>query len=51
MTHDHIPNAPTAITGSCDHCEWHYVATGYPEVVEAYHDHLRDNHPRAWVRA
>jgi len=51
MVRGHPPRAPAAITGTCNHCDWHYVATGYPEVTEAYHDHLRDEHPDAWLRA
>jgi hypothetical protein len=34
-----------------DDCEWWYVTTSYPDQVEAYHDHLREAHPRRWVRA
>jgi len=39
------------VTGACEHCDWRYVGTGYPETVKAYHDHLRAEHPEAWVRA
>lgn len=40
-----------AITGSCEHCDWYHVGDGYPEAVKAYHDHLREAHPEAWLRA
>lgn len=39
------------IPGACLHCDWYYVGTGYPEVVKAYQDHLRDQHPDGWVKA
>jgi hypothetical protein len=39
------------VTGACEHCDWRYVGTGYPETVKAYHDHLRAEYPEAWVRA
>lgn len=41
----------TILTGECDHCRWEALATSYPELVEMYHDHLREYHPAAWVRA
>jgi hypothetical protein len=38
------------LTGRCDHCEWYTVQSSYPAVVKAYQDHLREEHPMAWVR-
>jgi coproporphyrinogen III oxidase-like Fe-S oxidoreductase len=35
----------------CDYCDWHRVGSGYPELVVAYQDHLRAEHPRAWLRS
>ncbi|GAB6877957.1 hypothetical protein JCM17823_02310 [Halorubrum gandharaense] len=35
----------------CDLCEWYAVADTYPELVGAYQSHLREEHPRAWLRA
>ncbi len=42
---------PHAITGRCEHCEWYAVVDSYPEMVEAYQDHLRETHPKLWLRA
>ena len=38
------------LTGQCDHCSWHTVQDSYPAIVNAYQDHLRENHHDAWVR-
>jgi predicted small metal-binding protein len=38
------------VTGRCDHCEWAALTTSYPEMVKSYQDHLRDEHPRTWLR-
>lgn len=39
------------VTGQCDHCEWEALATSYTEMVRMYQDHLRVNHPKAWMRS
>ncbi len=38
------------LTGSCEHCEWTTAADSHPELVAAYHDHLRAEHPGAWLQ-
>jgi hypothetical protein len=38
------------VTGACEHCDWRYIGGGYPETVKAYQDHLRAEHPQAWLR-
>ncbi|WP_164932719.1 hypothetical protein [Halorubrum amylolyticum] len=40
-----------AVERTCEHCGWHCVADGYPELVGRYQSHLRDEHPKAWLRA
>lgn len=40
-----------AITGHCDHCDWQAVADSHPAMVEAYQDHLREEHPTVWLRS
>jgi predicted small metal-binding protein len=40
-----------ALTGTCPHCDWQVVAGSYSELVERYHDHLRAEHPTAWLHA
>ena len=39
------------LTGHCDHCEWSAIEGSYAAMVKSYQDHLRDEHPEAWVRA
>ncbi len=46
----HVHTEDDAVERSCDHCGWHCVADGYPELVSAYQSHLRADHPRAWLR-
>lgn len=45
------PDRTTLLTGHCDHCDWHAIEGSYAALVETYHDHLRETHPAAWVRA
>jgi hypothetical protein len=51
MTEQMLSGYRAVVRGKCDHCEWHALTTTYPEMVEMYHDHLREDHPKAWVRA
>ncbi|WP_199174952.1 hypothetical protein [Halegenticoccus soli] len=39
------------ISGRCDHCDWRTTTDSYAAMVRAYHDHLRAEHPEAWLRA
>lgn len=39
------------IDGECRHCDWYAVTDSYPKMVRMYHDHLRDEHPEAWLHA
>lgn len=39
------------VSGRCDHCEWEALATSYTEMVKMYQDHLRTDHPKAWMRS
>jgi len=43
------PSEP--LTGECDHCSWHTVQDSYSAVVEAYQNHLREEHHSVWVRS
>lgn len=50
------PDEPTPsnggpVTGRCEHCDWSVVVGSYSAVAEAYQDHLRSEHPTAWLRA
>jgi hypothetical protein len=40
-----------SVTGRCELCGWYAVLDSYPAMVEAYQDHLHDEHPKAWLRA
>ncbi|WP_162993986.1 hypothetical protein [Halalkalicoccus subterraneus] len=50
------PDRPTigagggSLVGRCEHCDWSVTAGSHSAVVEAYQDHLRERHPRAWLR-
>lgn len=35
----------------CNKCEWAIFADSFPEAIKAYHAHLREYHPDAWLRA
>ncbi|MGA9401377.1 hypothetical protein [Haladaptatus sp.] len=35
----------------CRHCGLQMIGTSYPVATKWYHDHLRDEHPKAWLRA
>lgn len=48
--HDRMGSRGNTITGRCEHCEWYVVVDSYPAVVEAYQDHLRERHPKLWLR-
>ncbi|WP_222919586.1 hypothetical protein [Natrinema sp. SYSU A 869] len=47
----YMRNATDTIERDCDHCEWHAVAGSYPDLIEQYQDHLRDEHPTVWLRS
>jgi hypothetical protein len=47
---DEQDHHPEPITGRCEHCEWYAVTGSHSEMVEAYQDHLRERHPKAWLR-
>jgi predicted small metal-binding protein len=38
------------LTGNCERCEWYIVRDSYPELVKAYQQHLRGEHPTLWLR-
>lgn len=50
------PDRPTidsnerALVGRCERCDWSVSASSHSAVVEAYQNHLRERHPRAWLR-
>lgn len=41
----------TTVSGRCDHCEWEALAASYTEMVKMYQNHLRTEHPDAWMRS
>ncbi|MDG5777098.1 hypothetical protein VB773_21105 [Haloarculaceae archaeon H-GB2-1] len=49
-TPGYVTSANATVARGCDRCEWRTVADSYPELVERYQDHLRVEHPRAWLR-
>lgn len=38
------------LTASCEYCEWRARSTSHAKLVEAYQDHLRETHPKIWLR-
>ena len=46
----YVQGADEAVERTCDHCGWHCVADSYPELIRAYQHHLREAHPKAWLR-
>lgn len=46
----YITDADQRVSRRCDHCEWRTVARSYGALVKQYQDHLRADHPRAWLR-
>ena len=46
----YVQSTDDAVERSCEHCGWHGVADSYPELIESYQSHLRENHPKAWLR-
>jgi hypothetical protein len=47
----YVQGGDEAVERGCDHCDWHCVADGYPELIGRYQSHLRSEHPKAWLRA
>ena len=47
----YVSSAHDTVERECDHCEWHAVAGSYPKLIKRYQDHLRDEHPTAWLRS
>ncbi|WP_336328098.1 hypothetical protein [Halovenus sp. HT40] len=46
----HVQSATDLVERECNHCEWDAVATCYPDLIERYQGHLREEHPKAWLR-
>ncbi|ELY53918.1 hypothetical protein C491_20617 [Natronococcus amylolyticus DSM 10524] len=46
----YVASTTDVVERSCDHCEWHAVDDTYPALIERYQDHLREEHPRIWLR-
>ena len=38
------------LAAGCEHCDWQTTASSHAALVEAYQDHLRDSHPKIWLR-
>jgi len=53
---DHHPTENThhptdTLTGECRHCAWTTIESSYAKLTKAYQDHLRAEHPTAWLRS
>jgi predicted small metal-binding protein len=51
MDEEFMTAYPTTISGACEHCAWKALAGSYTEIVKMYQDHLRAEHPKAWMRS
>jgi hypothetical protein len=40
----------TPIAGRCERCEWETTTSSHAAMVKAYQDHLREAHPKIWLR-
>lgn len=49
-TGGYIQGPDDTVERGCDHCEWHAIEGSYPALIKRYQDHLRDDHPTAWLR-
>ncbi|RAW44691.1 hypothetical protein DQW50_13150 [Halorubrum sp. 48-1-W] len=47
----HVRSGTDAVERGCDLCGWHGVADSYPRLITSYQRHLREEHPKAWLRA
>ncbi|MFC7156199.1 hypothetical protein ACFQPA_12170 [Halomarina halobia] len=36
--------------GRCTRCDWRAVAGSHSKMTRLYQDHLRAEHPKAWLR-
>lgn len=47
----YVRSADDTVDRGCEHCDWYAVADSYPALIKRYHDHLREMHPKAWIRS
>ena len=45
------PRPPIEATCPARHCGEPFVADTHPEIVAQLHDHLREHHPKRWLRS
>jgi hypothetical protein len=50
MTDDESDTEDGLLTADCEHCDWTASASSHAALVEAYQDHLRESHPKIWLR-
>jgi predicted small metal-binding protein len=45
------PDSETGLLAAgCEYCDWQATASSHAALVEAYQDHLRESHPKIWLR-
>ena len=47
----HVRGGDDGVERECDLCDWYCVADTYPTLIRRYQTHLRNDHPKAWLRA
>ncbi|MFD1562240.1 hypothetical protein ACFR99_01475 [Haloarchaeobius amylolyticus] len=49
-TGGYVRHPSETVERGCEYCSWHAVDGSYPALIKRYQDHLRDEHPTAWLR-
>ncbi|MFC6716746.1 hypothetical protein ACFQGT_17165 [Natrialbaceae archaeon GCM10025810] len=47
----YVRSASDTVERGCDRCDWYAVTESYAKLVKRYQDHLREEHPKAWLRS
>jgi len=50
-TQTYVRSADDTVERGCPHCQWYAVDSNYPALIKRYQSHLREKHPRAWLRS
>jgi len=46
----YVRSGTDLVERECAHCEWEGVANSYGDLITKYQQHLREDHPKAWLR-
>lgn len=48
-TSSHVPDGIDFV-GQCEDCDWYETDSSRGNLVKKYQDHLREHHPKQWLR-